>query len=487
MKVFRIGRGSNNDYKIDNPVVSAQHAVITVADSGDVFIEDCGSKNGTYVNGVRINAKTKLVAPALVLLGNHSIDWMNIIQSDRLKTKRSNLVFPPNVVDKKLIGRNSACQISFSSYDDVSDKHAYLCKLSDGMIVIIDNDSTNGTYVNGTKISGPYYLKKGDMVNISGLHPFNWEAVYPVPINIKYKPYIAIAVTVALLIVLLIIKPWDIVGKGMTRVYEKHKNDVVMIFVRSTYAVTVQGKPLSSYLEGVDAFDYCYLNSDGDICPGMRRSSGTGFFISKEGKILTNRHVVTDMEKEDTEEIIHSMIRDALIESGFRKLASNISVDYVLVDIGIAQNDTYIDKESDFIPCTIITISDNDELDVALIQTNTKTIPKGSTYVDIFKAVPSDRMKLGYKICTIGFPLPTILGKTSSGLEANNQSGEITQVRGYYEYGHNITIHQGASGSPVYDSKGRFAGMIVSGFLPISQGYNQAICPTPIVNFISSL
>lgn len=487
MKEIRIGRGSSNDFIVDDPVVSAKHAVITVTDSGEVFIEDCGSKNGTYVNGVRIKAKTKLVTSAVVLLGNHSIDWMHIIQSDNLKTKRSNLVIPPDVTEKKLIGRNSACQISFSSFDDVSDKHAYLCKLSDGRVVIIDNNSTNGTYVNGAKISGPYYLKKGDLVNISGLHPLNWEAVYPTPINIKYKPFIAIAAAVALLIILLVLKPWGGMGKGMARIYEEHKKDVVMIRVRSTYAVTVEGQPLSSKLRGLDSkFDYCYVDQDGDLCFGVQVSYGTGFFISKEGKILTNRHVVTDMEKTEIEAAIQSTLRE-IISKADRSLASKIKVENILVDIVVAQNDTYIDHENDYIPCTLINISDNEELDVALIQTNSKTIPNGSTFVDINKAVPSDKLKLGYKICTIGFPKSFLIGQTSSGLEANNQSGEITQVRGYYEYGHNITVHQGASGSPVYDSKGRFAGMIVSGFLPISQGYNQAICPTPIVNFVSSL
>ena len=66
-----------------------------------------------------------------------------------------------DVVEKKLIGRNPMSQIRYS-FDDVSDKHAYICKKSDGEIVIIDNNSTNGTYVNGSKITSPYVLKKGE-------------------------------------------------------------------------------------------------------------------------------------------------------------------------------------------------------------------------------------------------------------------------------------------------------------------------------------
>jgi pSer/pThr/pTyr-binding forkhead associated (FHA) protein len=35
----------------DVPGVSRRHALITVASDGEVFVEDLGSKNGTFVNG----------------------------------------------------------------------------------------------------------------------------------------------------------------------------------------------------------------------------------------------------------------------------------------------------------------------------------------------------------------------------------------------------------------------------------------------------
>jgi len=48
-----IGRTRSNDIPIDNPGVSASHAVIR-PDGEDFFIEDLGSKNGTYLNGRKI-------------------------------------------------------------------------------------------------------------------------------------------------------------------------------------------------------------------------------------------------------------------------------------------------------------------------------------------------------------------------------------------------------------------------------------------------
>ena len=46
-----------------------------------------------------------------------------------------------------------------------------------------------------------------------------------------------------------------------------------------------------------------------------------------------------------------------------------------------------------------------------------------------------------------------------------------------------ITIERGASGSPVFDKYGKFAGIIVSGYLGLSQGYNHSVQPVPARNF----
>lgn len=483
MKTIKIGRGTNNDVVINDGVVSTYHAIITVSDFGEISIEDLNSKNGTFVNGKRIT-KAVLTSSSIVVLGNHSIDWKQIIQTAKSKPAKVPISFPHDIVEKKLIGRNPMSQIRYS-FDDVSDKHAYICKKSDGEIVIIDNNSTNGTYVNGSKITSPYVLKKGDNITISNKHPLNWEAVYPVKPKINLKPIISIAASIVLVVGILILQPWKWFDKEWSEIYAEHKNDVVLIYVKSAYIATVQGRPLSTYLNGYNELDYCYLDEKGKISSGIARSTGTGFFISPDGKMLTNRHVVSCSEEEKkNEEYVKRAIQSVLLQNDLTKLAANVEVNYTTLSVGIVQNDTYIDNENNLIPCTVLKVSDKPELDVAVLQTNSKSIPAGSTYVDLSKSTPTEKLSVGYEICTIGFPKSFIIGQTSVGLEANNQSGEITQERGVYEYGHNITIHQGASGSPVYDKKGRFAGIIVSGFLGISQGYNHAIHPSPVIEFV---
>lgn len=56
-----LGRDPNSGYPLNAPTISWQHAAIERAPEG-IYVEDLGSRNGTYVNGVRITGKT-LVRP----------------------------------------------------------------------------------------------------------------------------------------------------------------------------------------------------------------------------------------------------------------------------------------------------------------------------------------------------------------------------------------------------------------------------------------
>ena len=55
-----IGKISTADIPLANPYVSRQHAQILL-DHGDYRISDLGSKNGTYVNGVRLTSEARVL------------------------------------------------------------------------------------------------------------------------------------------------------------------------------------------------------------------------------------------------------------------------------------------------------------------------------------------------------------------------------------------------------------------------------------------
>lgn len=60
MKVIRIGRNSDNDYVINHPSVSGNHAELYVYDNGAMQLVD-HSMNGSYVNGKYVHNNTCLV------------------------------------------------------------------------------------------------------------------------------------------------------------------------------------------------------------------------------------------------------------------------------------------------------------------------------------------------------------------------------------------------------------------------------------------
>lgn len=71
------------------------------------------------------------------------------------------------------IGKSSINEVVITNDNTVSRSHAELV-INKNEAVIIDLGSTNGTFVNGNRISGEYKLKELDIVRI-GKHPFNWS------------------------------------------------------------------------------------------------------------------------------------------------------------------------------------------------------------------------------------------------------------------------------------------------------------------------
>jgi predicted component of type VI protein secretion system len=66
--LLRIGRAADNDLVIDEPSVSSYHARVTV-DAAGISLLDIGSRNGTEVDGRRIDAATLLAAESQIRIG----------------------------------------------------------------------------------------------------------------------------------------------------------------------------------------------------------------------------------------------------------------------------------------------------------------------------------------------------------------------------------------------------------------------------------
>jgi hypothetical protein len=69
-----LGRSDDNDVVLLSPRVSRYHARIS-SRNGDYEIEDLNSKNGTWVNGVRINGANRLHDGDSIQLGDVNINF----------------------------------------------------------------------------------------------------------------------------------------------------------------------------------------------------------------------------------------------------------------------------------------------------------------------------------------------------------------------------------------------------------------------------
>ncbi|HVT05505.1 MAG TPA: FHA domain-containing protein [Thermoanaerobaculia bacterium] len=74
-----IGRGPDTEIVLDSRSISRRHARITVDDEG-VTIEDAGSKNGTFVDGVRIEGPMQITPASRIRLGQA---WITLVMVER--------------------------------------------------------------------------------------------------------------------------------------------------------------------------------------------------------------------------------------------------------------------------------------------------------------------------------------------------------------------------------------------------------------------
>jgi FHA domain len=66
---LRVGRGSDNDLSVEgDEYASAHHARFEPRRDG-VYVEDAGSTNGTFVNGIRLTRERRLATGDIVRIG----------------------------------------------------------------------------------------------------------------------------------------------------------------------------------------------------------------------------------------------------------------------------------------------------------------------------------------------------------------------------------------------------------------------------------
>lgn len=482
IKKLSIGRNPQNDIVVNNSSVSSFHATITYeSDSSSTINEtarfeiiDNNSTNGTFVNGKRIT-QCSLTVNDKVEVGNAVLNWQNHLAFEK--------EIISDIIETKTIGRSDNCNIIINR-PNVSSVHAKLVRTKEGKTYIVDNKSTNGTYVNNKKIFQKE-LKKGDVVTLSKQHLVNWESnniIAPIEpkehiphkqkINIK-NISIAAGIILLLGIVAILFKT-----KNSFNPSQDYKNSVVLIYHSYIYEVKVGNEIIYVTKKNGELamFDES-TNSTIDI-------TGTGFIVSDDGKIITNRHVAMpwayDNEMEKIKDAMQTFITKSVKSTEDLlwavKNVGDIKVNGKTLFLGVGYNDTYINSVSDFDECILKRESGDPEIDVACIQLKSKKTPATiEKYIHLEGAITDYRsLKAGEDVYMLGYPAGFTVGNTKDGLKVNYQCGQLTREADNVSIGHNIPTIGGGSGSPIFDNKGRLVAINHAG-LTNTQGFNFAI------------
>lgn len=495
MKLIVIGSNSNCHIKYDSQFVSGYHAELLLLDNGEILLTDKGSRNGTYLNDQRLqpNKDIPVKRGDLIRFADQLLDWRNvpvIPMPDISKIK-----------EMRGIGTNFRNKHQLQG-DKVSRFHATLTKKNDNKWYIRDH-SKNGTTVNGKVIPSnqDIKLKKGDKILCAGIPVPN---PYGVNSSINYRKF---ATILGLVVFACIIgfgiyslkgcneRASSILSGKMTdnEIYAKYKNSTVLLIGFYYYKVSAGNLDLEKLNLPTDVV---VSNGKLQAVNGQRSNmnlyTGTGFYISEDGKIVTNLHIVRPWLFDKELSLISDqykmfMARAASEIPDLNAFTAQIKVEGVLDYIGMIPNGAYF-SEDNLKKCREFAAHDNTDKDIAILQLETKKLPDNSTIVDLSQAVTEDKkINVGSHIYTIGFPFGLNLQdlKSPNGIQLLGHGGSITQECTKYSFGFDASSYGGASGSPIFNDRGQLIGVLNSG-VSKSQGFNYAIKASHVIDLLNN-
>jgi uncharacterized membrane protein YdfJ with MMPL/SSD domain len=182
-----IGR-QGADLAIDDSEVSRRHAVLRPVEGG-IEVQDLASTNGTFVNGRRIEQRTTMTENGTIQVGDSEITVeLDLREAPapepppapepspaplggtartflRVVTGTAPGAMIPIGAEGFAIGRDAPGMGMLDRDPELSRQHATISR-SDGHVVVQDLGSTNGTFVNGSRIAAPTVLRPGDSLYV---------------------------------------------------------------------------------------------------------------------------------------------------------------------------------------------------------------------------------------------------------------------------------------------------------------------------------
>lgn len=97
---FTLGRSTDNDIVVDNPVIGRNHLLIEYISEGNLIIEDQGTSNSTFVNDIRIRRKS-VTPDDQILLGSHLLNSKYLFSEIIKKVNESRTDFTNEFMELK--------------------------------------------------------------------------------------------------------------------------------------------------------------------------------------------------------------------------------------------------------------------------------------------------------------------------------------------------------------------------------------------------
>lgn len=492
MRLLKIGRDATCDIVLRSDRVSSLHAELTLLNNGDIMLEDIGSRNGTFI----MNQQIKPHKPVNVRRGD-AIRFADVeLQWSQVPMPEDNSAY------QGLYGIGSHFNNDFQiSGSTVSRYHATVKHGRDGKMYLFDH-SKNGTTVDGTKIpsNSPYRIKKSSAVVCGGV-PVDLSRL-PWPSETwRYVLGIAASIVLVVGIGLGVSKGYGILCKKTytdSELYMKYNNSIVMLVGQYHYEITAGSlNPnilLNAGIPGKFQWDGEHLIPEGDPQYGEIISFATGFFVSKDGHILTNLHVtkpwlfdgiIADIEeycKDTFHQYAAKRDLEIMVFGGNEKMmldayTSQIKVEGKLDGLLFLPNGKYFSSEN-VIQCRVVSAGDDINIDVSLVQSDKGELPRNSRYINITDSmdVNNSAIEVGKHMYTLGFPQGIGLQdlKSEKGVQVLARGGSIIHDSNEFKFGFDAASFSGASGSPIFNEYGMLIGVLNSGSAK-TQGFNYGI------------
>ncbi len=467
MRLISIGSSAQAQIVLNSQFVSGYHAELLQLDNGDMLLVDKGSRNGTFVNGNRIapEKEVSVTRNDTITIADQTLAWSSI--------PVMNIPDKNNIKVIKGIGTHYMNAIHVSG-NQVSRFHATVKQTKDGKWYICDH-STNGTTVNGVRIPKDQYVrfKKGDAIACAGVSVLNPATGSGGDGNIVKT--LSIALCACLLIglgVFAALKFIDFPGSKMSNeeIYAEYAPSTVLLHTAYYFKITTPKFGTQRFVVENGKLPY-YDGSN------AMHALASGFFISEDGVIVTNLHVVAPWLFGEDKDVLE-YVKNLYYKANFSTALSDIKVEGAIEYIGAVPNNQFFDSTNN-IKLRIVMQSDKTDIDLALLQTMNGKLPAGSTYVPVDK-ICTDNVPVGTKLFTMGFPISNYLQDLddfershTKVLQATGAAGVITQNNDKYIYGFDAASYHGASGSPIFDEHGRLIGVARAGL--VVQGYNFGV------------